>query len=51
MKKIHLGIVSIKNLKNLKQDIFLPKQFFVLFVITVVVMMKKYLRKKNRLRY
>ena len=46
------SITSIENLKTLKYHIFSIKhEFFVLFVINVVVKMKKYLKKKNQLRH
>ena len=42
----------MKNLENLKYHIFLIKNyFFVVFVISVEVKMKKYLKKKNQLKY
>ena len=37
--------------KNPKYQTFLIKQIFLLFVISVAVKMKKYLKKKNQLRY
>ena len=43
--------ISIENLKKLKYHIFLKKhKVFLLFTVTVVMKMKKYL-KKNQLKY
>ena len=51
-KPIVLSAISIENLETLKYQKFLIKhQFFLLFVISVAVMMKKYSKKKNQLKY
>ena len=43
---------SIKNLESLESHIFVIKHYFFLaFVSTVEVKMKKYLKKKDLLRY
>ena len=44
-------MVSIENLKNLKYHTSLKKQFFLLFPVNAKIKMKKYLKKKNQLRY
>ena len=47
-KSIVLSAISVENLKTLKCYIFTMKHhFFLLFVITVAVIKKKYLKKKN----
>ena len=51
-KCILLGVKSIKSLKSLKHHIFAIKHyFFIVFVTNVEVKMKKYLKKKNQLKY
>ena len=49
-KSIALSVTSIENFKNLKQHIH-KLWFILLFVTSVTVKMKKYLKKKNQLRY
>ena len=49
-KSIALFVVNRVNLKTLKHNTFLKKQYFLLFVVNVRMKMKKYLKKKNRLR-
>ena len=48
---IALFAVIIKNLKILKYHTFWNKQFFLLCAVSVKMKMKKYLKKKNKLRY
>ena len=47
-KSVILLVVNIKNLKAIKYHKCLKKQ---LFVVSVAVKMKRYLKKKNQLRY
>ena len=50
-KSIALSLKSIKNLKSLKYHIFVIKNyFFLVFVTRVEMKVKKYLRKKNKLK-
>ena len=45
-------MVNMKNLKTLKYDTFSKKkQSFLLFAVGVAGKMKRYLKKKNQLRY
>ena len=47
-QSIVLNLISIKNLETLKHKIFSIKHYFILlFLISVAVMMKKYLKEKN----
>ena len=47
-----LIVKGINNLKSLKYHIFVMKYyFFAVFVLCVEVKMKKYLKKKNHLKY
>ena len=51
-KSIALFVVSIENLKALKYHRSSKKHYFILlFAVTVEMKMKKYLKKKNQLRY
>ena len=44
--------VNIANLKKLKYHMFLKKhEVFLLFTVSVVMHMKKYLKKKNQFEY
>ena len=49
--------INIENLEKLKYHIFFKKQslycyqVFMLFTVSVVMNMKKYLKKKNQLKY
>ena len=50
-QSIVLNLISIENLETLKHKIFSIKHyFFLLFVISEAVMMKKYLKENNQLR-
>ena len=53
MEKIYcIKCKSIENLKPLKDLISFKKHwFFILFKVNVAVMMRKYLKKNNQLRY
>ena len=54
MKKkiIVLSVKSIKNLKSLEYHIFVIKHyFFLLFITSAEMKMKRYLKKKNQLKY
>ena len=48
---ITLNVTKIENLKTLKYHIFLKKKLVSIVCNKYVVKMKKYLKKKNRLRY
>ena len=51
-KSFASSVSSIEKLKILKFDVFQIKQYsFLLFVISAAVMIKKYLKDKNRLKY
>ena len=50
-KSVILLVVNIKNLKAIKYHKCLKKQFFRLFVVSVTVKMKRYVKKNNQLRY
>ena len=51
-ESIVLIVKGINNLKSLKYHIFVMKYyFFAVFVLCVEVKMKKYLKKKNHLKY
>ena len=44
--------INIENLQTLKYHIFLEKhKLFLLFTVSVVMNIKKYLKKKNQLKY
>ena len=50
-KPFVLLVINIENLKTLKYRIFWKRyKFFLLFKVIVAMKMKKYLKKKNRLR-
>ena len=49
-KSIVLSVINIEKLKTLKYHTFSIKQFYLLFVISMTVKMKQYLKEKNRLR-
>ena len=52
MKKyIALGAISIESFKALKYYTFFTKHLSLLFVISVAVKLKQYLKKYNQLRY
>ena len=44
-------VVSKENLKNIKYHIFWKNHSFYYFAVSVKMKMKKYLKKKNQLRY
>ena len=49
---IALFVVGIENLKVLKYDAFSKNiSFFLFFAVSTKIEMKKYLKKKNQLRY
>ena len=48
---IALFLASIESLKTLKYTFSKNHKFFLLFAISVKMKMKKYLKKKNQLRY
>ena len=50
-KSIVLFVLNIKKLKTLKYHAFLKKHYFLLFVVGVEIKMKRYLKKKNQLKY
>ena len=50
-KSIVLFVLNIEKLKTLKYHAFLKKHCFLLFVESVEVKMKGYLKKKNQLKY
>ena len=43
--------INIENLKKLKCIFFKKHKVFLLFTVSVVMNMKKYLKKKNQLKY
>ena len=52
MKKIYIYAVDIESSKILKYYTFLIKHwFFLLCVISVIIMIKRYSKKNNQLRY
>ena len=52
MKKLHYVIYGkYRKFEKLYISDILEKQFFLLFPVSVKMKMKKYLRKKNQLRY
>ena len=52
LKCIAMFAIYIENVKKLEYCIFLKKrQVFLLFIVNVVMNMKKYLKKKNQLKY
>ena len=50
-KSIVLSVTSLEKLKNRKISYIFHNFFFLLFTISVGVMIIKYLKKKNQLRY
>ena len=50
-KSVVLFMVSVENLKTLKNHRFLKKQFFLLFAVSAKIKMKKYLKNKDQFRY
>ena len=50
-KSIVLFVLNIKKLRTLKYHAFLKKHCFLLFLVSVEIKMKRYLKKKNQLEY
>ena len=52
LKRILMFSIKMENLKKLKYHIsFLKYEVFLLFTVSVIMNMKKYLKKKNQLKY
>ena len=49
-KSIVLSVINIEQLKTLKYHTFSIKQLYLLFVISMIVKIKQYLKERNRLR-
>ena len=50
LKFIVMFAINISNLKKLKYILFKKHQVFPLFTVSVIMNMKKYLKKKNQLK-